>query len=654
MKSLTNYKLRTLAVIEAQLTKGLETPSEYLLPIIQSIISKYENKALDIEAVIKKVFKEFNLQIPYYLFESLIPSLERVGSLFYDQELKVYICKKTNFTHDIDDLNDDHFELVENKVSEHGARYGLERPLSAKSWQDLLISFFTDHDESATATKIVDEKREKDLWVLSRFILEAKTLNNDLYKILKRIYVGLAIAETITTIQETGHLKDWNGISIIYDSPVLLRLSGTSGTLLRDATIELHSLLQGNGCKTFYFDHSLSEATSSLDATAHRYRNNLPIHKETARALESGEITASILNMMRGDLGELMGKYNISEIDLPNRMSNVSGQVNPMKLEQYLKDNIPYRKNEAARYDADSIEKTLFLRGGRRSPDLTKNRFIFVTHNHKLAFCSYKYCEENWEYRRPDIPPIFTLSALTRIAWLASDNGDKKIDLTKELICKCYQASLPDDEWFNKFWKTIENCNPELLDYKNDNSLYLLDIRKIAEEETMGRSDLLDLVDFGSIITRAQEASKLRAKQHSDKLEELIEENKKLIEIHSKEVKEICQNKEKEIICEAEKREKIYINIDKKSLLRARLIVRSITAIIVVLCICSFLSDFFVSGTSQINAINFSRIAVAILGSLQIIGLFYSKFSIVFFGPYFEQWLKKKIAAHYLSIIGEA
>ena len=424
---LQNSNLRTLAFIEAQMTKGLGRPTEYIIPFFQSVISKSDGKPFVILEAIKSIEDVYGIEIPVYLAESLIPSLINIGSLTYESHLGCHVCHKVVDQAICNDLNGLHFDLLEEKLNRFALSHHMQSPLSCATWQQALINFFSEREVSKKIGnfrgKIISNPQSKDDWIVSKFIIHVQMLEPEVYELIKKIYVGFAIADTISTIQYVGHKEDWNELSIIYDSTVLMRLLGTSGEFLKKATLEMHNLLLDIGCKTYYFDHNLSEVFHNIEAITQKYQAGESIHKETAQAVECGEITIGYINLLRGNADTHLGRLNITQLDIPPRLSSVKGQINPIELEKYLATAINYKNNSyASQVDAESIEKILFLRGMKKQTDLPRSKYIFVTHNTNYAKAAHRYCRDEVGYAQSHVPPVITLNTLTRMAWLASDH----------------------------------------------------------------------------------------------------------------------------------------------------------------------------------------------------------------------------------------
>jgi hypothetical protein len=509
MVNLQDSNLRTFALVAAQLTTGRATPTDYLLPYFRTIISRHAGNPYVPNDILAEIKSEFQIGIPFYLAEQMTKKLKEIGALKEDNSLGFLVCKTSDDALDSHgSLEADHFEELAKKLNGYATKMGVSSPSESKNWESALFSFFSGESESIDidhwqADDGVGRESPQDAWIISHFIRQVELLEPSIFEVVKKIYAAYAITEAICEFQNTGHEQHWQGLSVFYDSTVLMRLLGTSGVHLRQATLEMHNMLLEIGCRTYYFNHNLEEVLSNLDYLAKQYRQGKDIHKETAYALERGETTMAHIHMMLGAADTMLAEIGISEHLIKNksRLKSAAFQVNPLEIESYLKRVLPYRANSnAPKADADTLERILLLRKGNLGRSIPESKAIFVTHNWNYSTLSRKYCVDHLDYSWQTAPPITTLGVLTRLAWLGSANSKDPMVLSKDLAAKSYQAALPDKRWLNKFWQTLEKSNPELIDQNCSDSLYLLDVRERAENITMGNSSLIGKLEIPEIL----------------------------------------------------------------------------------------------------------------------------------------------------------
>ncbi|MFQ3246138.1 MAG: hypothetical protein ACI9SP_002789 [Arenicella sp.] len=510
INNLQNSNLRIFAVLEAQMARGVERPTEYLIPFFIEYAQQNIGKPFDLKNALEVIEEKYSLEIPVYLADELTMNLLESGVVEKNSAIDTYICVESDMSENDISLTQGDLDSVEVNLSAFAASYGVELPAKSPDWIKVLFDFFAgkEVEKNAASVKglIINDAKATDYWVVANFITQAKQKSDELYGIIQRIYAAYSIADTISKIQNVGHEKDWNGLYVIYDSTVLMRLLGTSGEMLKNATLQMHNMLLEMGCRTHYFNHNLGEVIQNITAIKGYFSNGRAVHRETLRALENAEITPAQITLLAAQPDIKLGELSISELQMPRRLENTTGQINTAEAQHYLESRIHYNHNsQAAQIDADSLDHILHLRKGKSSLDIPNSKFVFVTHNSKLAKVTLDYCTKKCGYKKYNAPPIVTINTLTKLAWLATSKDESIDQITNDLVINCFQASLPDSRWVEKFWDVVQETNPELLDQNAAESLYLLDVRQIAESVTLGNSSLLDSgIDIPEIISRAK------------------------------------------------------------------------------------------------------------------------------------------------------
>lgn len=673
IRRLTNTNLRAFAVLEAQLTKGLDSPSDYLIPFFQAEAEAHPGTPFSLDLVIGQIEENYSLNVPLYLAESLVSKLNALGSIEFDDLLQCYICKSTQLNEDSLTLTQSDFDQLEHRLINYSLRLGYQGPIASSDWIKGLFDFFANKDDSNSFAPvkgvIISNVKSRDNWVISKFITDAELGDPNIYSLIKRIYAAYSIADTVTQIQNVGYEQEWEGMCVFYDSTVLMRLLGTSGSLLKKATFQLHNLLLDMGCRTYYFEHNLSEVFQNLEAISRSHSGGGNIHPETAQAFEEREITPASINLLLGGADAKLGQLSITRYDMPNRLTtnNLQNQIDLAGAQRFLKANIAYHGSGlAAAIDADSLDHVLFLRKGKTNSDIPSSKYIFVTHNQKYARVTRKYCIDKCGYSNYTAPPIITLNTLTKLAWLASDKSTYPAQISNDLAINCFQASLPDSKWFDKFWSTIRDTRPDLIDQNTAESFYLTDVRKAIEEETFGSSKLFsEDFDIGKIIERAKQKRIDDDKKHLSEIEELKETAEKAIEEKETErqnaLKEASAQKDNELEevkkshndelkasalqVKYDSDREIEINISNNAERQATFYIRVLTFITIILACYACYQG------SEKNAPVLLQSVFWVLSLMQIVGLFIPNFSFVFLGKMLKKRLARYFASHHRKMI---
>ena len=198
--------------------------------------------------------------IPVYAIQQMLSRLSRRGFLEWNQVAKAYLPTKALAERPDDSPSlslSDSFENLESELAAFAQKLGLGTPASSSAWTDALIKFLRSEGarEALRAETIKDvivgNPSEVDTFVVARFVQETERQRRDVYSDILKVFTGVLIEDFISNIQEAGSPGTYKGLSVFYDTSVLLRLLGTSGYLLQTATLEMHTTLQSLGCNTY-------------------------------------------------------------------------------------------------------------------------------------------------------------------------------------------------------------------------------------------------------------------------------------------------------------------------------------------------------------------------------------------------------------------
>jgi hypothetical protein len=175
-----------------------------------------------------------------------------------------------------------------------------------------------------------------------------------------------------------------------------------------------------------------------------------------------------------------------------------------------------------------------------------------VTANRLLAAASRRYVIGERQLAPVQCPPILYITQVATIAWLLKDQTLSSDIAARELLINCYAAARPDAEWFRHFREGIEGVVGDLEHFGRDpqNSLILQAARRIAQEESLSNSALMQELNAAEIIDRSREYAANEQRRISDQHHA---EQKTLIEQHEKERAEETE-RHKEQIKDAEER----------------------------------------------------------------------------------------------------
>lgn len=146
---------------------------------------------------------------------------------------------------------------------------------------------------------------------MASFIRDLHVREPQTFDSILHVFMGTLIEEFISTISEVGNRDGFRNLVAFYDTSVLLRILGCSGSLLRVATDELTRYLQDLGIQIRFFAGNEAEVFGVLSAIVTAKDVGGEIFGETAAAISNGEISIAELRLMQNSAVEQLARKGI-------------------------------------------------------------------------------------------------------------------------------------------------------------------------------------------------------------------------------------------------------------------------------------------------------------------------------------------------------
>jgi hypothetical protein len=515
-----NPELRALAFLQIQFTDGAKDALDSLIPFIRAAIDQSDGKEFSPPLVAEYVSAKFGLDIPLYMLEEMRPRLVRDDAIKQDPLTRIYLnCGRPEVTQQaaIDDQLTESIDQLTIQLAKYAAARGLETPYASTSWYEALLNFFQVKLSQAVRPKripagaIISNPGTLDEHLIGQFILQCEKGDPQSYDTIQKLYYGSLVAEFLLNLGSIGNKGEFQGLIVVYDTTVLMRLLGTSGILLRRATLELHQALQDLGCLTYYFEHTLNELYGNIQTILANKSQNLPIYKETEAALFKREITLDRIATLKATVEIELGKMNISQH--PERYDNRRRdqyQIDEVEFEEDLKKTglTSFVSGTAGVIDSKSLAIVVRLRDGAAERDIARSKAIFVTHNSLLARRARGYLLRTRLLPERCVSPFVTVGQMTTVGWLANGIRYDPTRISTELIANCYKAALPNVGWENEFWKKMKDIGISGDAALTTDVFRAYTIREIALSESLGNIHLFRTVNMSEVVERANTAAR--------------------------------------------------------------------------------------------------------------------------------------------------
>lgn len=527
----------------AYLTASFRTKARYdvadivdcIIPFVLDGIADQVGNQLHLPDL-AKYLQRFGLTVPIYVLEQMLPRLQHLGALEWNEIAHCHIClAKPADPNPAVDSNASAlagvFDSIEHRLDEFARGHGLAKPLVSASWTDALIAFL----KSETAPEIIKtvkireviigEPARVEAFLIGMFIQEAERHNKELFDQVVQVFTGILIEDFVNSIQSVGDPARYADVSIFYDTRVVLRLLGTSGKVLEAATQEMHRALQDLGCKTHFLDQTEGEAINIIETIISAQARGDELYGETADAINEGEVDIPQLRDLRDTLATRLGQLNVFpyHYGYAARKSEDVFQIDEARFARSLEDEaVRLDKNyseQNARNDAAVVAIVLRLRKGERARDVAQSKCLFVSRNSLLQRVARRFVVEHCDYDSGNVPPVLTVGQIATIAWFVASKTLEPVKVTKELLANCYNAVRPNTGWAQEFANALENYrkgNPELFEERAKSAIFLGATRALAREESLGQAPLLRKINFAELLDKAAKKAEESERQARD------------------------------------------------------------------------------------------------------------------------------------------
>lgn len=677
-------KLRAYAYLTASFNATPNTSDiiDCLLPFMAAGVAQQAGQLLEL-GKLSSYLQSLGLRVPLYALKQLVPRFEGLGLVEWNSAAKRHICKATpagsvRAPSDSSSLESS-YGTIEDKFKAYASNKSLSKPPASSSWSDALISFL----RSETAANALRSTTIKDTLVLdaggvetymvARFIQEARTNDNATFNAIVQVYTGTLIEDFINNIQSIGDTRRYAQLSIYYDTTVLLRLLGTSGSLLLTATMEMHRSLQDLGCRCFYLGYTADEVSRILDTLVSNHEIGEEIFGETSEAIIEGDISIAAIRDIRATFEQRLGELNIfaEDYNFAARKNEQIHQISEGGLVTAIEAEAAKRrriyKRSSAETDARSVAVIMRLRKGVARRNIAACGHLFVSHNPVFQTAARNYVIRDVDgYDGGAIPPVLTLGQITTVSWLATARTLEPIKVTKELLATCYNAVRPSPAWTQQFAQALDSfrgVNPGSVEQRANAALFLQVARNNARDDSYGQPAILRKVNLAELFADAvvtaraqeeerraqiarlegqhQEMARLQAEEATDKQLQIAKDAQAQIELTARlateQMQEAARRNEQEKIvgiaaaAEAaarriavEQREAILSHRQLQSSKLARvatLFIRIVTSISLGILLFLLSIDYWETGTTSKICVSAILSALLVLANMDLFGI---------------------------------
>ena len=237
-----NRQLRALAFFQASLVSESKNAIDCLIPIVLLALQSQDHAQFDVKQVVDAVQRMFpQLALPLYMVNEIVPKLVDRNAIRHDSATRMYVVDLSALRQKLDqtsaNFDPESISALEESLAQFAGNREVESPFGSVTWEQALIHFFSsEREEAPRDTKsvhgaLITQPRQLDNTLIAAFLAHAEREAPHLFESAVRLFYAVTTYNFFRDLESTGNKEDYKGLSVFYDSTVLMRLLGTSGTL---------------------------------------------------------------------------------------------------------------------------------------------------------------------------------------------------------------------------------------------------------------------------------------------------------------------------------------------------------------------------------------------------------------------------------------
>jgi len=380
--------------------------------------------------------------------------------------------------------------LVNKLITFCNEKYGIH--WSADEAENALLTYITDQAVPLLALMIngrtiptSEGSPEHAAFIVNKFIVELNESDIDGFDHLATIVKGAMLVHALLFPGLNTARRHFLGVSIYFDTALLLRVLGLQGPAAAAPCLELIELLKKQDAQLRYFGATLAELEGVLRGIASALRNqSRPTSSETeaVQYLRAQHKSPSDIEIIIASLQDTLALLGIHSTMAPPYEIRLG--VDDLKLDAALHEGIKYRRPEARAHDLNALTAIHRLRKGQSMRELEDCRAIFVTVNTALVRSSTKFFRTEYPDARDSVPYCILDHELATRAWLKTPLAAPDLP-QKQIIADCYAVLVPDDALWKRFVEEIDRLK--------DDGVLAADQYTLLRHSMDARNALIDL-----------------------------------------------------------------------------------------------------------------------------------------------------------------
>lgn len=572
MPKLERRQLITYAVVG----QNLENSNDFLaglMPFYDPIVAELSGKLFDVQEFSEKLRSYYDWPVNEDVAEELIPRLVDAGRLETIKENG----EKSAYFYSSNNLSE--FDEAELSASENLKQLGELfsafsenlSPLSAvgrtlEGFENILLNWIVaveGYDKDALSAAVARQMQQKsdinlaeetiedesifvspnlnreESYLCARFVEWLSENQPDAFLRLIDIASVALLTEVVLSVRNPPDSNRTEpGLTIFFDTPMLMDALGLSGRNLERRMSLMISQLRKMKIKIWTFEHTCKEVRRNL-----RRMFELTPHERygyTAEAIKRAEVLEDFARTVMGDVESSVEEILEIQIvrqslsDFPNSHSWFSEEL----YFEFVDRATWHDYAEPKHTDALSVAMIMRKRGGQKSRDALKCKFLMTSRNWVFCEFAHRFCKEHGLIAEQQVGPIIQHRQLAALLLMTLGYQGKREFIRSQVLGTCERVMRTRPRVIKTALRRIKECKPELENQlkallTQPRSTQVLRDKTLNSDHVITNDTIGDLIELMNATVGEEERARADAKIKESKNESLKVEkelNQKLVE----------------------------------------------------------------------------------------------------------------------------
>ena len=424
-------------------------------------INRFERD--DIQWICEQFEEEFGLALPYFPMLYILNRCVRQGLLTRSDHGFTVSAEKANDL-SISQKRDSYIRkeqaLIQGFIEYAQTTY--QETIDADTTEMVMLDFLHRFDieilisrngpGSALPERPKGHRNRPVFYIFSRFVINAYEAHQEDFRTLCDMALGNMITSAILQEGYNYRSDTVRNVNVYIDTPIILRLIGTSGNEQAATFLQLIAEIRERGAKMWIFEHTRQESLQILEGARSwvgRADFDPQLASRTALYFRQQGFTDSQIEMFILRLDDVLSAHGIEVYRDHPYVENREHQIDERRIEQVIQNL--YHESDS-RFDRDmhhdrvlkdvaSIAAVARLRGGVQPVLMKDAEHVFLSNNWTLSRASREVLGSRTGSRF--VPVCVTDVFLGTLLWVDSPQK-ARVSYSCRLVAECYAAMAPD------------------------------------------------------------------------------------------------------------------------------------------------------------------------------------------------------------------